>query len=182
MTSPLKSNKKTFGFLTLVIFTCFLSGCGFHLVRTIPAKHPIYIQLESDQPNSRFTETLILTLKDNNIHQQEQKDDETKFFVLVGPVENKQFISALSGNTLAGTYTDSYQVTVTFVPLSSDSKKSDIKPEVTRTFVYQSNYQSNASLALSSESQISQIRRNAYPNLASQIVRNLIDMSQEKSQ
>ena len=178
MASLLNSNKKTFRFLTLVILTCFLSGCGFHLIRAIPAKHPMYIQLESDQPNSRFTETLISTLKDNNIHQQAQKDDKTKFFVLISPVANKQIISALSGNTLAGTYTDTYQVTVTFVPLSSNNKKSDIKPEVTRTFTYQENYQSNASLALSSESQISQIRQNAYPNLASQIVRNLIGMSQ----
>lgn len=178
MISFLSSNKKIFGFLTLVIFTCFLSGCGFHLIRTIPAKHPIHIQLESDQPNSRFTEILITRLQDNNIHQQEQKDYKTKFFVLVGPVENKQMISAISGNALAGTYTDTYQVTVTFVPLSSNNKKPKLKSEVTRTFIYQDNYQSNASLALSSESQIAQIRQAAYPNLANQIVRSLIEISQ----
>ncbi len=181
MTPRLNSNKKIFKFSTLVIFTCFLSSCGFNLIRSIPAKHPIYIQLESDQPNSRFTETLISTLKDNNIHQQEQKDDKTKFFVLVGPVENKQIISTLSGNTLAGTYTDTYQVIVTFVPLSGDNKKTNLKTKVTLTFVYQENYQSNASLALSSESQTSQIRQTAYPNLSNQIVKRLIDMSQEKS-
>lgn len=178
MTSLSRSNKKIFRFLTLVIFTCFLSGCGFHLIRAIPAKHPIHIQLESDQPSSRFTETLILTLKDNNIHQQELKDNKTKFFVLIGPVENKKMISTLSGNSLAGTYTDTYQVTVTFVPLSSDNKKSDLQSEVTRTFIYQDSYQSNASLALSSESKIAQIRQTAYPNLANQIVKSLIEISQ----
>ena len=178
MARLLNSNKKIFIFLTLAILACFLSGCGFHIVRPIPARHPIYIQLESDQPNSRFTETLISTLKDNNIHQQEQKDDKTKFFILISPVENKQIISSLSGNTLAGTYTDTYQVTATFVPLSSNSEKADLKSETTRTFTYQENYQSNASLVLSSESKISQIRQTAYPNLANQIIKSLIEISQ----
>ena len=64
------------------------------------------------------------------------------------------------------------------MPLSSNNKKPKLKSEVTRTFIYQDNYQSNASLALSSESQIAQIRQAAYPNLANQIVRSLIEISQ----
>ena len=178
MISFLSSSKKTFGLLTLVVFTCFLSSCGFHLIKAIPAKHPIYIQLESDKPNSRFTEILISNLKDNNIHMQEQRDEKTKFFILVGPIENKQMISTLSGNALAGTYTDTYLVTATFLPIPSNGKKSDLKSETTRTFVYQDSYQSNASLVLSSDSQKEKIRQAAYPNLANQIVKSLIEMSQ----
>ena len=92
--------------------------------------------------------------------------------------ENKHMISTLSGNALAGTYTDTYLVTVTFVPIPSNGKKSDLKSEITRTFVYQDSYQSNASLVLSSDSQKDKIRQAAYPNLTNQIVKSLIEMSQ----
>ena len=67
-------SKKNHAFLTLaIITTCLLSGCGFHLVKAIPAKHPIYIQLESNQPNSRLSETLISKLKENNISYKKAK-------------------------------------------------------------------------------------------------------------
>ena len=126
MKNLLKFKIQNLCLFTLVITSCFISGCGFHLAKPMSAKNPLYIQIESSQPRSRFTQILVSTLKENNIIPQEQKNNKTKYFILVGPLENTTSIKSISGNALAGTYR-SYQVTVTFVPMNTKNKKTDLE-------------------------------------------------------
>jgi len=169
-------------FIILSIFTILttLSGCGYHFVKSAPNSNPIKIQLKTDQPYSQFTGILISKLKSSKVTIQDNKKPDTDFFVLIGPLENTHQITNLSGNSLAGTYTDSYSVTITIINLKS-KKPDNNKKTQTITLTSDGSYNSNSTQELSQASQNADIREKAYQDLSQKIVNQLNIIYQDKT-
>lgn len=182
----LKSLKCTNILIALAILL-LLSGCGFHFVKNPPDSTPIKIQLQTNNPSSIFTEILISKMKEREITLQDKKTSSTKFFALVGPIKEEQSIIDLSGNALAGTYTETYNINITIIDLQPQS--SNIKNNIennTKTYTLSStgSFSSNSTQMLSQNTQKEQIKKAAYKDLADKIINqlNIIIQEQVKNQ
>ena len=156
-----------------------LSGCGFHFVKSPPDSTPMKIQLQTNNPDSVFTGILISNMKERKVTLQDEKTSGTKFFVLVSPIKEEQSIVDLSGNALAGTYTETYNINITVIDLQPQNPK--VKNN-TKTYTLSStgSFSSNSTQILSQDTQKEQIKKAAYKDLADKIINQLNIIIQEK--
>ena len=169
-----KKNKYLNFSLSIVLFTTLLSlsGCGFHLIRSSPHEQPINIQIQTNQPYSTFTGILISTLKNNNVTINKTNNKNTDFIVVLGPLENTSQITNISGNSLAGTYTEKYQINVKIID-QKNNKTHFYK------FISQGSFSSNSTQKLSQQSQIQSIKEDAYQVLTQKIQKQLNIINQD---
>ena len=148
-----------------------LAGCGFHFVKSNPDAHitGMKIILETNNKDIAFNETLISYIKDKKIIIQEKQTPETKFLVQTGPINKLQNIIDLSGNSLAGNYTETYSVVIN---VTDTQENSTVK---NKNYILSSkgSFNSNATQTLSQTTQIEQIKRKAYKDLANKIIEKL---------
>ena len=151
-----------------LLLVVFLAGCGWHLrgvLKLPPQLKNTYIQ--SDAPNSPFTQVLTRLLIANHINVVKSPQDANAILVL-SDVNTSNALTSLSGGAEAGQYT--MYGSVTFSVTDAKTGAVFIPPrqvENTRTF------DSNSTQALSAQSAINNLMVLQQNQLAQDILNQL---------
>jgi LPS-assembly lipoprotein len=165
MTHTIHFLKKYF---VLSVTLLLLAGCGFHLrgvLKLPPELDSTYIQ--SDAPNSEFTQILQRLLIANHINVVNTPKEATAILTL-SDVSSSNALTSISGGAQAGQYT--LYGSVQFSVIDAKTKRVLIKPtlvENTTTF------NSNATQALSTQTKINDLMSVLQNEMAQNIVNQL---------
>lgn len=161
---PAKTGIQYFLFFVVLL----LAGCGFHLrgiLNLAPQLNNTYIQ--SDAPNSKFTQILKRLLIANHINVVDSPAQATAILKLSN-VSSTNALTSLSGGAEAGQYT--LYGSVQFSVIDAQTKQVLIPPRLVENTT---TFSSNATQALSTQAQINDLMNTLQNEIAQNIVNQL---------